>query len=163
MGLAATLGGGWQIEGGDFGFTRRIRGGPLQFVAAAVRVGSFIDEGAIIGGARGIVGALAVSARTGAVTLAEIGSEDDVTRVGLDLTFEAAGWVGSNSPLPQGARWVTVSVLPGVRFGSSGGIQYHLVVGPAAFLARGGGGSTDVRTFLGIRFEAPLARRERRP
>lgn len=159
MGLAATLGGGWQIEGGDLALTRRVAAGPVQYVGAAARIGSFIDEGAIIGGARGIVAALALSLRTGAATIAEIGNEDDVTRIGLDLTVETGAWVGSNSPLPQGSRWLTVAALPGISFGSPGGIQYHLVVGPVAFLGR----PTDVRTFLGVRFEMPLARRERRP
>lgn len=159
IGLAATLGGGWQIEGGEIGVQRHVGAGPIQFVTASARFGSFIDEGAIIGGGRGFVAGLALGARTGAATLFEVGNEDAPVPVKLDLTFEAAGYLGANSPIPQGGRWAAVAVLPGLRFGDAGGVQYHLVVGPAAFL----GGQTSVRTFLGIRFEAPLARRERRP
>ncbi|MBI1967799.1 MAG: hypothetical protein HYS40_07400 [Gemmatimonadetes bacterium] len=159
LGFAATLGSGWQIEGGEIGVQRHVGTGPVRFVTAAVRLGSFIDQGAIIGGGRGFVAALAVGARTGAVTLFEVGSEEEPTRVALDLTVEAAGYLGANSPLPQGGRWAAVAVLPGLRFGNPGSVQYHVLLGPTAFL----GGKTDLRSFLGIRFEAPLARRERRP
>ena len=159
IGLAATLGGGWQIEGGEIGVQRQVAAGPIRFLSAAGRFGSFIDEGAIIGGARGFIAALALGARTGAAALFEVGSEEEPTRVALDLTLEASGYLGSHSPLPQGGRWAAVSVLPGLRLGNPGGVQYHLLLGPTAFL----GGKTDVRSFLGIRFEAPLARRERRP
>jgi len=159
LGLAATLGDGWQIEGGEIGLQRSVAAGPVRFVTAAARFGSFINQGAIIGGARGFIAALALSGRTGAATLAEVGNEDAPTRIAFDVTVEAAGWLGSHSPLPQGGRWATVAVLPGLRVGDAGGMQYHLLLGPTALL----GGKADIRGFLGIRFEAPLARRERRP
>lgn len=161
LGLAATLGDGWQIEGGEIGLQRRVAAGPVRFVAVAARFGSFINQGAIIGGARGFIAALALSGRTGAATLAEVGNEDAPTRIAFDLTVEAAGWLGSHSPLPQGSRWATVAVLPGLRVGDAGGggMQYHLLLGPTALL----GGKADIRGFLGIRFETPLARRDRRP
>ena len=161
LGLAATMGRGWQIEGGEIGMQRRM-GGPLGAVSVAARFGSFIDEGAFIGGGRGFVAALVLGARTGSVGLFEVGTEDAPTRVAFDLTLETAGYLGANSPLPQGGRWAAVALLPGLRFGQTGGggMQYSLVLGPTVFF---GGGDPDVRAFLGIRFEAPLARRERRP
>ena len=159
VGLAATLGSGWQIEGADVGVARRIGAGPVRALGVAGRFGSFINEGAIIGGAQGFVAALALSARSGRVDLAQMGPENNPTTFGLDLTVELAGYAGTKSPLPQGGRWAAVSVLPGLRFGNPDGGQWSLVVGPAAFL----GHPTDVHAFLGIRFEAPLARRERHP
>ncbi len=157
FGLAATLGAGWQIEGADLGLARRIGAGPVRALGVAGRFGSFINEGAIIGGAQGFIAALALSARSGRVDLAQMGPDNNPTTFGLDLTVELAGYLGSSSPLPQRGRWTSLAVLPGLRFGSPDGGQWSLVVGPTAFL----GHSTDWHGFLGIRFEAPLARRQR--
>src|SRR5690349_12185915 len=49
-GLAFTVGGGWQIEGFDAGYIRRVHAGPIAALSLTGRVGSFIDEGAVIGG-----------------------------------------------------------------------------------------------------------------
>jgi len=159
LGLAATLGGGWQIEGADVGLVRRIAAGPFRRVSATARLGSFIDEGAIIGGAKGFIGAATLGIKTAPLSIAELGDDTNPTQIGADLTLEAGGWLGSNSPLPQGGSWASLALLPGLRFGGSGGMQYSLMLGPAVFFGR----STDVHAFLGIRFEAPLARRPSRP
>ena len=159
LGLAATLGGGWQIEGGDIGLVRRISFGPFQRMTATARLGSFIDEGAIIGGAKGFIGAAILGFKTAPMNIADLGEENHPTEIGADLTVEAGGWLGSNSPLPQGAAWGSLALLPGLRFGGSDGMQYSLMLGPAVFFGR----STDVHAFLGIRFEAPLARRTAHP
>jgi hypothetical protein len=45
--------------------------------------------------------------------------------------------------------------LPGLRYGPPNGSQFALLVGPTVFF----GQVTLVRPFLGVRFEAPLARR----
>jgi len=160
VGLAATLGSGWQIEGGEVGIVKRAHFGPFQSFGGSLRLASFIDEGAIIGGGRGIISALALSARTGQLSLAEMGDEHNLTVIGLDLSIEASGYLASNSPLPEGGHWVGVALLPGLRFGSPDGTQYHLVVGPALFFDRH---QTDLHTFLGIRFEMPLAKHDSRP
>ena len=159
VGFVATLGGGWQIEGGDLGYVRRIGRGPVRAVSAGIRLGSFIDEGAILGGARGLVLAGTVGARTARLPLAELGDQQNVTSIGFDLTLEASGYLTTNSPLPQGSRWAAVTLLPGLRVGAGDGPQYSLLIGPTAFL----GTTTDVRTLLAFRIEAPLARRERHP
>lgn len=155
LGLAATLGGGWQVEGGDIGLTQHTKWGPFRAVAENLRLGSFVDEGQIIGGARGIVAGLALSARTGTATIAQMGSETDASSFGFDLTLEAAGTLGSNSPFPQGSAWVSFSVLPGLRFGTNDGANYSVLIGPTAFWGKG---HANVHTFLAIRFETPLAR-----
>jgi hypothetical protein len=158
-GFVATLGAGWQIEGGELGLVRRLRRGPIGALAAGVRLGSFVDEGAIIGGMRGFVAAGTLGLRTGRAMLAEMGDERNLTQIGFDVSIEASGYLTANSPLPQGARWMAVSVLPGVRMGSGDGAQYALVIGPTVFF----GSTTEVRGFLAFRIEAPLARRERHP
>src|SRR5256885_2495576 len=54
LGFAGTLGGGWQVEAADVGYARAVRAGPLRVASLTARLGSFIDEGAIIGGGRGV-------------------------------------------------------------------------------------------------------------
>ena len=159
LGLAYTVGSGWQIEGLDVGYARAVHAGPVAALSLTARLGSFIDEGAIIGGARGFVFGASLAARSPTATIAELGADTSASRIGLDLTIEATGYVGSRSPLPVGSPWGAVSVLPGLRFGDPNGSRLGLLIGPTVFL----GTVTQVRTFLGVRFEAPLARRERHP
>jgi len=161
LGIAATLGGGWQIEGFDLGLSQGVRAGPIRRLGIGGRFGSFIDEGAIIGGTQGFAAALALSARTAPLSLAEIGAENNPTSLGLDLTIEVAGYLGSHSPLPQGGKWMAVALLPGLRIGGgegSGG-RFSILIGPTAFL----GHPTDIHGFLGVRYEMPLARSQPHP
>jgi hypothetical protein len=158
-GLAYTVGSGWQVEGLELGIARAVRAGPIAALSLTGRVGSFIDEGAIIGGARGFVFGASLAARTPTATIAALGADTSASQIGLDLTLEATGYVGSHSPLPVGSPWGAISVLPGLRFGDPNGSRLGLLIGPTVFL----GSVTEVRTFLGVRFEAPLARRERHP
>jgi len=77
----------------------------------------------------------------------------------VDLTVEGTGYLGTRSPFPQGSSWGALTVLPGLKFGDPDGVQIGLLLGPTFFF----GQASDVRAFLGIRFEAPLARREPHP
>ena len=160
FGLAATLGGGWQFEGGDIGLTQHTKFGPFRAVGETLRLGSFVDEGAIIYGVRGFVGGLAFSARTGMLSIAQMGDETNASTLGFDLTLEAGGTLGSNSPFPEGSAWLGFAALPGLRFGTVDGANYAVVIGPTAFWGRG---HVDVHAFLGIRFETPLAKGSGRP
>jgi len=160
FGFVATLGGGWQIEGGEVGFVRRSFKGPLGALSASARVGTFIDQGAILGGTKGVVLAGTLAARTSTISLAQLGDDISATQIGFDVTLEASGYAGSSSPLAEGSHWAAVALLPGVRVGSGPGPRYGFVVGPTMFL---GSGKSTVRGFLAIRVEVPLARRESRP
>ena len=160
VGFAATLGGGWQIESGEIGYVRRLARGPVRALAVGARLGAFIDEGAILGGSRGFVFAGTVGARSDRIMLAELGDENNLTQIGLDVTFEATGYLGTRSPLPQGSSWGAVALLPGLRVGSGDGPRYGLLIGPTWFLGSSPG---EIRGLLAFRVEAPLARRERHP
>lgn len=153
-GLAFTVGGGWQIQGFDAGYARGIHAGPIAALTITGRVGEFIDQGAIFGGSRGFVFGATLGAHTHAATIAYLGTEASATRIGLDLTVEATGYAASNSPLPVGSPWGAVSGLFGLRVGDPKGSQFGLLIGPSVFF----GDITQVRPFLGLRFEAPLAR-----
>src|SRR3989442_7812236 len=54
-GLAYTVGGGWQVEGLDFGVARAVHAGPIAALSLTARIGSFIHESAIIRRARGVI------------------------------------------------------------------------------------------------------------
>ena len=159
VGFAATLGSGWQIESGEIGYVRRSTHGLVRAVSVGARLGSFIDEGAFIGGNRGFVFATTLAARSPRLMLAELGDENNLTQIGFDLTVEATGYLTANSPLPQGSTWGAVALLPGLRAGSGDGPTYGLVIGPTWFF----GSTNEVRGLLAFRVEAPLARRERHP
>lgn len=153
IGLAATVGSGWQIEGADIGMTRPIVFGPLRFVSAAARFGTFQDESAFVFGSRGFVGGLALATQSAPVPIFEVGNEQNPIRVALDLTVEVSGYLSQRSPFPQGNRWFSVAVLPSIRTIQSEALGLSLMLGPAVFL----GHETDVRTFLGFRVQIPLA------
>jgi len=159
FGFAATLGNGWQIESGEIGYVRRRAGGLLRAFSVGARLGSYIDEGAIIGGNRGFVFAPTLAVRSGRVSLAELGDENNLTQIGFDVTLEGTGYLTTNPPPLQRATWGAVALLPGLRVGGGDGPQYGIVIGPTWFL----GSKTVVRTLLAFRVEAPLARRERHP
>lgn len=160
FGFTATMGAGWQIEAGEIGYARSVRAGPVRAVGASVRLGAFVDEGAIIGGSRGFVAAATLSARTGRAMFAEFGDGVSATRVGFDLTVEATQYLGTNSPLAVGPSWSALAVLPGVRVGGGDGPQYAFLLGVTAFL---GGNDGDVRGLLSFRVHVPLARRRAAP
>ncbi|HEX4599747.1 MAG TPA: hypothetical protein VH116_00020 [Gemmatimonadales bacterium] len=155
-GLAFTVGGGWQVQALEFGYARVVRGGPFTVVALTGRLGEFSDQGAIYAGTRGVLFGASLSARTPMAHLADVGSETSTARVGLDLTLEGTGYLAGNTPLADvGSHWGAASFLPGLRYGDPNGSQFALLFGPTVFF----GQVTVVRPFLGIRFEAPLARR----
>jgi len=159
VGLAFTAGGGWQIQALDVGYGRAVHAGPIAMLSLSGRVGEFIDQGAIVGGARGFLFGTTLAARTPMTVVADLGSDSSTSRLGLDLTVEATGYVGANSPLPVGSPWGAVSLLPALRFGDPEGTRGGLLIGPTVFF----GTITQVRPFLGLRFELPLARRDRHP
>lgn len=154
IGIAATVGTGWQIEGADIGFSRPIGLGPIRFASIAGRFGTFQDEGAFIFGSRGIVTALALGGQTGSLPIFDVGTDQNPISIALDLTFEVSGYVASRSPFPQGSQWIGFAVLPGIRTIKTDSFGGSLMVGPVVFI----GHETDVRTFLGFRFEIPVAR-----
>jgi hypothetical protein len=154
LGLAATIGSGWQMEGADIGIVRPMGLGPFRFGSVALRIGAFQDEGSFVFGAEGFVAGLALAAQTGHLQFLSIGAENNPVAIGLDLTFEATGYLASDSPFPQGDAWVSLALLPGVRSIQTDSFGASFCVGPALFI----GQETSVRTFLALRIEVPVGR-----
>jgi hypothetical protein len=154
FGLAATVGSGWQLEGADIGIARPIGLGPLRFLTITGRFGTFQDEGGFLFGNRGFIAGLALGGQTGAARIIDVGTEQNPISIAFDVTFEATGYVASNSPFPQGGAWVSLAALPGFRTIQTDAFGVSFMVGPAVFIGR----ETDVRAFLAFRVEVPMAR-----
>jgi hypothetical protein len=137
LGAAATLGGSWQIEGADVGWVREINTGPLRYASIGGRMGVFVDQNALTGGTRGLVGGLVLQTRTGLWNLADVGNESNPSILGLDVTFEGVAYGAFNTPLEtMGSAWGAFSVLPGLRIGAGQQLRYGAVFGPTVFLGR---------------------------
>jgi hypothetical protein len=159
FGLVATLGANWQIESAEIGYVRRPSRG-FAAVGIAARVGTFMNESAILGGNQGVVFAATLSARTHMKSIAQLGMDENGTGIGFDLTFELSGYTAARSPMSLGSHWIGISVLPAFSVGSGSAPHFAIVIGPTAFFS---GGRPVVRGLLAFRGEAPLAPRERHP
>ena len=159
FGFVATLGANWQIESAEIGYVRRPSHG-FAALGVAARVGTFMNESAMLGGNQGIVFAATLSARTHMKSIAQFGADEHGTGIGFDLTFELSGYTAASSPMSLGSRWLGVSVLPAFSVGSGTAPHFAIVIGPTAFF---NGGKPVMRGLLAFRGEAPLARRERHP
>jgi hypothetical protein len=160
FGFVATLGDNWQMQAVEVGYVRRLERG-LAAVSFAGRVGTFINESTMLGGAKGVVFGETLSGRTRMKSIAQFGHGERGTGLGFDLTFEVTGYAASGSPMSQGSRWAAISVLPAISVGSTGDApHFAIVIGPTAFV---GSGKPSVRGMLALRAEAPLARRDRHP
>ena len=154
FGYFATLGSNWQIEAAEIGYVHHLSHG-LAAYSIAGRVGTFIDESTVLGGSRGMVFAGTVSTRTRLRRIAQLGEDEHGTAIGLDVTFEASGYVASGSPFWQGSRWGALALLPSLRIGGG-----SITLGPTLFL---GDRKPAMRGMLAFRGEARLARREPHP
>lgn len=154
FGYFATLGAYWQIEAVEVGYVRKISHG-LAAISLTGRVGTFMNETAVVGGSRGMVFATTLATRTRMKRIAQLGEDERGTAIGLDLTLEASGYLAAVSQFWQGSRWGAIALLPGLRFGNAA-----IVIGPTAFFA---GGKPALRALLAFRGEATLARRGRQP
>jgi hypothetical protein len=156
-GLSATLGESWQLQGVEAGILRPVRLGVFRFVSFTGRVGTFVDEASLVSGTRGFAGGLVVAAESPLVTLFEVGAEQSPTRIAFNLTLETSAYLASNSPFPQGNRWIGLALLPSIRTVQTDNIGFSLLAGPVMFL----GNESSVRAQLGIRIEIPTGRPSR--
>jgi len=130
-GLAYTVGGGWQVEGLDFGVARAVHAGPIAALSLTRadrrrhrrRRHYRRRAGFIFGTSSGRPHADGhdCAARRGTRSRGQIG---------LDFTVETTGYVGSHSPLAVGSPWGAATGLLGLRFGDPNGSRLGLLIGP---------------------------------
>src|SRR5262249_22812191 len=94
FGFLATLRAHWQIESSEVGYVWRPSHG-LAAIGLAARGGTFVNESMMFGGRRGLVGAVALSARTAMKSIAQFGADENGTGIGFDLTLEISGYAAS--------------------------------------------------------------------
>src|SRR5258705_11155328 len=79
VGFVATLGANWQMEAAEVGYVRRPSHG-LAAIGLAGRLGTFVDESAMLGANKGVVFGATLSARTQMKRLAQLGATGPGTR-----------------------------------------------------------------------------------
>jgi hypothetical protein len=153
--------GGWVPSAVEGGVLFRTRGVPFSSVGLGLRLGSFIQNNAVLfGRTQGFfVGALG-TARLPIATLWMVGSERNPTFVRFEGALDASVSWNINNPMPQGGFGVLAAPLLGVSIGGRGPMDqtFFLLAGPAWF----GPKASEWRAQVSLRFSAPIGGRSAR-
>ena len=154
FGVTTFTRGDYQPSGVDATLAFRTQGMPFKAVAIGLRLGSFMQNQAVlIGRTKGYYAAVVANVRRPLVTLATVGSEDYPTYLKLELILEGVASFAANSPMPQGAVSGILAPLLAVSFGNRGVLDQglSLVFGPAWFV----GEKAEWHLQVGLRFQMP--------
>jgi hypothetical protein len=154
FGVTTFTRGDYQPSGVDATLAFRTQGMPFKAVAIGLRLGSFMQNQAVlIGRTKGYYAAVVANVRRPLVTLATVGSEDYPTYLKLELILEGVASLATNSPMPQGDVSGILAPLLAVSFGNRGVLDQglSLVFGPAWFVGK----ATEWHPQLGFRFQLP--------
>lgn len=155
IGITGFTGGAWQPSGLDIGVVRAWGGTPGQTMALILRLGSFVqDQAVVVGGSQGFFAALLGEARRPLASLATVGSERNPASVRLLGAVEVGASANANSPLPQGDWHVSGALLVGFSYGRPGRLDetFAVLAGPAYFLGR----AATYHSQVTLRFQASL-------
>lgn len=161
VGVTGFTGGNWQPSGVEVGTLRAVGAAPGQSVALMLRLGSFVqDQAVLIGGTTGFFVSVVGAYRRPLLTIAAMGSERDLSYARLAGVLELGVAKDFNSPLPQGNVRGTGAALVGFSFGGSGRIDENFAIlgGPAWFV----GDASSMHAQFTMRFQSPLGRGRRR-
>lgn len=162
VGVTGFTGGDWQPSGVEIGLMRAVGAAPGQAAALMLRVGSFVqDQAVLVGGSTGFFTSVLGAFRRPIATLAIVGSERHPAYLRLLAVAELGASKDFNSPLPQGGFRGTAALLFGFSFGSAGRIDesFALLAGPALFV----GDASSSHAQVTMRFQSPLRRGRRGP
>jgi len=158
IGVTTYSRGDYQPSGVDLGFGVRTDGLPMNGVSFGVRLGSFVQNQAVlIGRTQGFFVAAAGGVRRHLLDLVALGNEDNLSYLKLEFVLEGAAAVNFNNPMPQGSFGGIVAPLLGLTFGGRGVFDtgFSIVFGPAYFV----GDASEWHTQVGIRVITPRRRR----
>jgi hypothetical protein len=161
FGVTTFAGGTWQPSGVEGQLLFRTDGMPFSSVGIGLRLGSFIQNQAVlIGGTQGFFAALVANMRLRLLTLWMVGSERNPTFVKLEVVPEAVASLNANSPMAQGSTALIGSALLGVTIGGRGPMDqtFLLLAGPAWF----GPKASEWHAQVSLRFTAPIGGRPSR-
>jgi hypothetical protein len=140
IGVTGFTGGTWQPSGVEVGLFRPVGQAPGRSLSAMVRLGSFVQDQAVIyGRTTGFFVAGLAGARTPLATLAEVGTGPNPSAVRFVGVVEVGGNLNFNSPLPQGGSMGVAAALVGIAFSSDAGRVdrgFAFLLGPAGFFGR---------------------------
>jgi hypothetical protein len=152
--------GGWVPSALEAGLNFRT-GGPFSTVGLAVRLGSFIQNNAVLfGRTQGFFVGLMGTARRPVADLWMVGSENNPTFVRVEGILDASATWNINNPMPQGGFGVLVAPLLGISIGGRGAMNQNflLAAGPAWF----GPKASEWHVQVSLRFASPLGGRDAR-
>ena len=138
-GVTGFTGGTWQPSGLEIGVLRSL--GTARYVSAMVRLGSFVqDQAVLIGGSQGFFVTALLGVRRPVANLAMVGTDRDPSWVRLVAAPELGVSAGIDSPLPEGGYWGTGALLFGLSFGGDQRIDenFAILAGPAVFAGKAG-------------------------
>jgi len=154
FGVTTFTGGAYQPSGVDATLAFRTDGLPFKAAGIGLRLGSYIQNQAVlIGRSQGYFAAAVANLRRPLVTLATVGSEDYPTYLKLELILEGVASFATNSPMPQGNVSGILAPLLAISFGNRGILDQglSLVLGPAWFVGK----TADWHPQLSFRFQMP--------
>ena len=154
MGVTTYARGDYQPSGAEAGFGVRTDGLPMRAVTVGVRLGSFVQNQAVlIGKTQGFFVAAVGSLRRPLANLVALGNEDNLSYLKLEFVLEGAAALNFNNPMPQGRFSGIVAPLLGLTFGGRGVFDsgFSIVFGPAYFA----GDASEWHTQVGIRVITP--------
>ena len=161
VGVTGYTGGDWQPSAVEIGLMRAVGGTPGQTAAVMLRLGSFVqDQAVLVGGTTGFFTSVVGVYRRPILTIAAMGSERALSYARMVGVLELGASKDFNSPLPQGGVRGTGALLIGFSFGGGGRIEesFAILGGPAIFV----GDSSSTHAQFTMRFQSPLGRGRRR-
>ena len=161
FGVTTFAGGIWQPSGVEAQLLFRTDRMPFSSVGVGLRLGSFIQNQAVlIGGTRGFFAAAVANVRLRVATLWMVGSERNPTFVKLELVPEVVASLNASNPMGQGSTALIGSALLGFTIGGRGPMDqtFLLLAGPAWF----GPKAAEVHAQVSMRFTAPIGGRPSR-
>ncbi len=153
--------GGWVPSALEAGINFRTRGIPFQTLGLGVRIGSFIQNDAVLfGRTQGFfIGALG-QARIPVANVFLVGDERNPTYVRLEGVLDGSVTWNIDNPMAQGAFGLTAGPLLGFSIGGRGPMDqtFFLLAGPVWF----GPKASEWHAQVSLRFASPLGGRRSR-
>jgi hypothetical protein len=153
--------GGWVPSALELGILFRTRGVPFSAVGLGLRLGSFIQNNAVLfGRTQGFFIGLTGTARLPLANLWMVGSDRNPTFVRIEGVLDGSASWNINNPMPQGSAGLLAAPLLGVSIGGRGPMDptFLVAAGPAWFGPRNSAWHAQVS----LRFSAPVGGRSSR-
>ena len=153
-GVTTFTRGDYQPSAVDARLGIRTRALVVRAVSVGLRVGSFVQNQAVlIGRTQGVFVAAVGGLHVPLVNVAAVGNENDLSYLKVEFLLEGAAALNLNTPMPQGRTSAIVAPLLVITFGGRGVLDqgFSIVAGPAYFM----GSASEWHTQVSLRFQNP--------